>query len=494
MKYRFFLIAAAALGTLTAHALEVQMTAAGTLAHKGIDASVTTLSLTGDVDASDLYYIGNTLTSLQNLDMSRANIVAYLGKSVGGSQSHKAATFPVNVFAGLPLRTIAMPAGNVTIGDGAFAGTSLTAIDLSRVDSIGQGAFAACKSLTAVAPATDRLGSHIFDQCTALSTADLGAVTHLPPYTFSRCTALEQVTSTQTLASIGDGAFSGCTSLATLATGKPLRSLGAGAFEMSGLTAIDLSAATSLTAIGDRCFAVCPRLESVTLPVSVSSLGRGTFFDDAALTQLDIPDGLTQLEARSLKGAGLSGDITLPEGLEKIDDNALRATRAITSVKLPSTLQSIGHLAMADMTSLKTIDVTSLASAPALGVTVWSGIDQSKVNLDVVDTVAGSFEDAEQWRDFHFNINSGIDNITPDTPGDVAPLRARFSGTDLIVSILGDTTIDDLSLYDPAGRMLASVSPDSDNVVIDTADMDTRIFIITARLGDGRRASLKLAR
>lgn len=492
MKYIQLIALALVIGTFSASAVDITLTMPGTLAQKNISTSTTDLVVSGTLDASDLYFIGDKLAELTTLDLSGAKIAAYDGDLLHQHYTYPASTLPAGVFAGMKLKKLVLPNTSLTISDGALAGTQLTDIDLSRTDSIGQGAFADCRALTEITLYTDRLGSHAFAGCTALNRADLSRLSRVPAYTFSRCAALTDVV-TDNISAIGQSAFRGCSALSTFNFGSRLSTLEASAFEMSGLVTADLSASTRLTRLGDRSFAECESLTEVMLPLTLTDLGQATFLHDKSLTAIEIPEGVSTLDHRVLKGAGLTGSITIANGVTAIGSYALKDMSGITDIKLPGSLESIGDGAMENMTGLTHIDATDLDTPPALGKEVWRGVDQPNVTVDVVEAASAPFADADQWRDFHFNVTSGVNSVLPDGAGDIAPLKARFAGTDLEVSIAG-TNITDIVLYDPMGRQLVHVTPDSDLVVIDTADMGTNIFILNARLEDGRTASLKLAR
>ncbi|MBO5054265.1 MAG: leucine-rich repeat domain-containing protein [Muribaculaceae bacterium] len=482
--------------TSSAMALDVNISEAGSLSTQGVSQSETSLNITGDINAADLFYIGNKLTSLKSLNLSKAKIVEYQGAKLEGSEEYPAATLPKSVFAGSAISNIVLPEGKVTISDAAFMGTSIETIDLSNVDSIGQGAFASCKALKEVVVPNVGIGTHLFDDCTALTKANMSGRNNIPDYTFSGCVSLTTIEGVENVITIGQYAMSGCKLLYNYTFSHSLKHIGASAFEMSGITEADLTD-TSLKRIEKRAFAGCINLETASLPDDIAfgrddCVGEGVYFGDTSLKNITLPIGLTNIPARLFKGTGIEGNLVIKDCIASIGDYALKDVSKVTSIKLPYTLQYIGNGAMEKMTGLEKINVLDLVSVPNLGQGVWKDVNKSAVELEIKEEVKDDYSNADQWKEFKFKVLSVVDDIKEDTT-DEAPLKARFEGTDMYVYISG-TEIELINVYDTAGQLLVSVNPGSNLIVIDTADMNTRLYIINAKLKDGRVATVKIAR
>ncbi|UKI43797.1 MAG: dockerin type I repeat-containing protein [Porphyromonadaceae bacterium] len=82
---------------------------------------------------------------------------------------------------------------------------------------------------------------------------------------------------------------------------------------------------------------------------------------------------------------------------------------------------------MAGMTSLDTIKAHSDA-VPALGDSVWAGIDQPNVKLDLTNmALAEDFAHAAQWEHFHILKNYLLGDVNGDGNLDVADVTLLIS-------------------------------------------------------------------
>ncbi|MGM9854029.1 MAG: leucine-rich repeat protein [Muribaculaceae bacterium] len=495
-------ITAAALaltGTLAAGAETVTVTKSGSLSEAVTDITATELTVSGPVDAADLFWAADNMKSLKTLNLADATIEAYDGEMLKGRVTYPAGAVPELSFAGTTLSSVVFPTtGNITIGEGAFADTRLTTLALpAGVTAIGDGAFTGCKSLTDVTiPATVKIGSHPFAGCTSLKTVSLGATT-ISEGQFKDCTALTEVKGTEKLVAIGAEAFSGCTSLKNFTFGKDLNEIGSRAFIASGLTTADLTSASGLKKVGDWAFAHCEDLKAVLFNNQAKvTVGKGIFFDCFELDEIKLPGELRSLSAYMFKGdSKATGHDSLP-GIDSIGAYALKDNMALQTLTLPSTLTFIGDGAMENATSLHRIDVTQLDEVPMLGNDVWSGIDQSVVILKVKnDDAAKDFSAAEQWKEFKIDVNSGIDDIVIDNPaaGGKATIRGRFVGNELVLQALG-SDFRNIRVYDVAGRLVAALDTDLSEVSLDTSGADTDIFIVAAVLADNTTGTLKIIR
>jgi hypothetical protein len=347
-------------------------------------ATITDLTVTGNIDARDIKFMRDSMIVLAELDLSGAAVVAYSG-SDGTSSDNK--TYPDNE---MPEYSFCDPSNNQ-------GKTSLVSVQFpAGLTSIGEMAFFGCGGLT-------------------------GFLTLPSGLTF-----------------IGDGAFSNCRGLTgSLTFPADLTSIGNSAFSnCRGLTG-SLTFPTNLTYIGDYAFYACGGLTgSLTFPAGMTSIGASTFYDCGGLNgSLTFPAGLTSIETFAFSGcSGLTGSLTFPAGLTSIGEWAFQFCRGFTgSLILPSGLASIGMSAFHScsgftdslilpfgLTSISGFafnncegftNIINFNPEPAsITYNVFS-VDRHTCTLTVPACALSAYENAEIWKDFstiiaivHFHV------------------------------------------------------------------------------------------
>lgn len=449
------------------------------------DAAPAELIIKGEIDIRDFDYIrDNFWRTLRTLDLSEARIAAYEGEPtlIGVSKS-EADVLPDGALMLGSLTEVTLPASLKAIGDGALASTAIKEIVIpATVEKIGVSAFANCNSLESVAfPASVKaLGVNAFADCGALKLADISAAAleDVPAGAFARCAALAEA-SLPSVAEIGASAFAGCKALTAVEFPKSLKKIDERAFYGSGLAAADLAPCPTLGEIGAWSFAACGDLASA----------RSTAPRRLLLASCPPVARLSDLSLAAIGGTA-DASLTLPEGVE-IGDYAMAGWKGIQLLTLPETTGRIGTEAMAGWTDLATIDGLNAVEVPLLGEEVWKGIDPSGVLLRVYDTKADDFKAADQWKDFRFDIVTGVDDAAADGAG---RLRAWFEG--MTLNVEAPAEIAAMEIYDVEGRRYSfpTVASESTRRAVDTSAWGVRVLLVRVQLADGSAAALKLAR
>ncbi|MDO5333909.1 MAG: leucine-rich repeat domain-containing protein [bacterium] len=461
------------------------------------DAAPAELIIKGEIDIHDFDYIrDNFWRTLRTLDLSEARIAAYEGEpTLTGVSKSEADVLPDGALMLGSLTEVTLPATLKAIGDGALASTAVKEIVIpATVEKIGTSAFANCNSLERVVlpSAVKAVGANAFADCGALKSADISAaaIEAVPADAFARCAALADVT-LPSVAEIGASAFAGCKALTAMEFPKSLKKIDEKAFYGSGLAAADLAGCPALGEIGAWSFAVCGDLTSATFPESLKELGTGAFYSASALTLGELPP-VARLSDLSLAAIGGTADasLTLPEGIE-IGDYAMSGWKGVQLLTLPETTGRIGTEAMAGWTDLATIDGLNAVEVPLLGEEVWKGIDPSEVLLRVYDTKADDFKAADQWKDFRFDVVTGVDDAAADGAG---RLRAWFEG--MTLNVEAPLEIAAMEIYDVEGRRYSfpTVASEPTRRAVDTSAWGVRVLLVRVQLADGSAAALKLAR
>lgn len=377
---------------LHAVALDVAVTAGG-LKDKVSDKTISSLTVTGTMNATDFYFIADNLRQLTTLDLKGVRIVSCQLPSLRYMKSDfNKDELPIGALAGLVLTQVVLPDSLKSIGMGAMAGCDcLTDVALPQgLESIGDYAFAGCSALpTVVLPAT-------------VTTVGTGA--------FMRCTALESISvePSSKLTALGDIALMDCPALRTVDLGTALTTVGERALAGTGLRSLDLTAHRELNSIGDWAMVLSP-VEQVKMPERLAQLGTGAFLYDTQLVGIDMGRKLAKLSDYLLAGTSLTGKLTLPP-VETVGDYALYNVSSLPEVELPATLTFMGDSAMAGMTGLEALACRA-TNVPDLGEGVWAGVNQSVIPLEIPASARFRYMEADQWREFIIR-NYGV-------PGDV---------------------------------------------------------------------------
>ena len=394
---------------------------AGQLEENISDYTLSSLTITGTIDARDFKFIGDKLTQLSELNLSQAEIVAYSDPQrtlMNGITNYEALTLPQTMLMNSSLSTIVLPSNLQSIGQAALAGCNqLTSITLPEgLKSIGAYAFNGT-GLTAITipEQVTIIGEGAFSHCLALESASISNAA-IGNYAFIGDTMLSSVVIGNGVNSIGNGSFSGCTSLATITlnANNSISTIGSEAFAGSGLTTIDLHAMPQLTSIGAWAFSNTP-LQVIDVPSTVTTMGEGAFYYASQLAQVNLPMYAKINDFTFAGNSSLVSPRLLLEGTEVIGNYAFYGNTAADTLLLPSTIQYIGTRAMAGMTGLKEIIV--LGDVALLGDSVWAGVDQPNVNLNTQrdNVVSNEFAQADQWRDFHVMLEYLLGDVNADT-------------------------------------------------------------------------------
>lgn len=478
---------------LCASAITVTSTPGKLATAIGENTEETALVISGEINAGDFVFIAEKMTSLLSLDLSDVSIVAYSGSPIlTGKTTYIANSIPAYALAGTKIESIEFPNTLEAIEEGAFSSTKLKSITIpSSVTQIGVGAFSNCDELTLIdIPSTvATLGSHAFVDCDKLATIDLG-VSKINASTFARCKSLNDV-SANSLVEIGESAFAGCLALESFTFAPTLKTIGNSAFQGSGLKSIDFSASESLDSIGAWAFAQCKALTTATMNNNTSKIGEGAFFDDASLVTFNLPASCTAVPNYIFKG-NISIDTTniLNSTVISIGNYALIDLHHVTTFTLPHTLQYIGDNAFEGWTSLTQLNADDISEVPELGENVWNGVEQSNVTLTVSEDMVDSFKSADQWKEFIINGMSSVENVINEEISN--RISAYFAGYDLIVK--ADSEIKEVSIFDSSARQYAIETTNSTEVVINTADWYSPLYIVKVILADNSMATLKVAR
>lgn len=406
MRRLFFSIVTMAIA-MVANALVINNTA-GALESNTSDKNITSLTVTGTIDARDFKFIADSLSSLESLDLGQAQIVAYsdsLKPLVGTTFRFYADELPPIILMGCELREIILPTNLLSLGQASLAGcrniTSITLPEtLLRIDDYALSGTG-ITSIT-VPQSVVKMGEGAFSQCHDLATAQLNTA-QVPAFTFMGDTLLSDVTLGNKVTDIGQSAFNGCTALQTIKVDEnnAIKTIGAEAFIGSGMQGMDLSKLPLLETIGNWAFANSG-ITNGELPQNVTTLGDGAFFYAQNLANATLPQGINTIPDYSFAGASnITNGELIPNGTTSVGQYAFYNLDKVSVFTIPASVSYMGSWAMAGMTGLDTINALPIV-VPELGENVWAGIDQPAVKLSTENNdVADLYQATDQWKEFH---------------------------------------------------------------------------------------------
>ena len=360
-------------------------------------------------------------------------------------------------FSCYKLASVTIPDSVTSIDQMAFNGcNSLTSITIpDRVTSISTGAFGNCSSLTSVTipRRVTRISQSAFSNCRNLTSVNiLGAVTSIDNSAFEGCSSLTDVYFNGTRAqwnavTIGTSndpllnATIHCTddSEETGVTwridGTTLYIEGSGAMENYAFSELcpwydnrkDITKAViadGVTSIGSNTFSGFSALTSVTIPASMSGIiGDSAFYQCVALTQVDIPEGVTSIGELAFGSCEKLTDITIPstvtnigyraftycyqlssvtmhEGVINIGGSAFFQCNNLTSVKIPFGVTNIGDSAFSSCGSLTSVEIPSSVTTIDRCAFDYTGLTSITIPSSV--TSLGSLINCTKLTDIYF--------------------------------------------------------------------------------------------
>lgn len=242
------------------------------------------------------------------------------------------------------IRSVTVEEGITSVGSYAFYNCpALQTVTLpSTVTELGNHAFAYCKGLKELKlPAQlSVIGADAFYHCGGLERISLpDGVTNIPDRCFAYCGALKEVTLSSDTAVIGTSAFYSCGSLGQLLLPAALQSIGASAFSYCGVT--ELHIPESVTQIGRSAFSHCGSLGKLSFSEGLVSIGEAAFAHCTALVSLQLPDSVNELGTSAFQGCSALTAVRLGQGIRCITVSAFSDCGSLLSISLSGALTEI---------------------------------------------------------------------------------------------------------------------------------------------------------
>ena len=254
-----------------------------------------------------------------------------------------------------------------------FDGITVKDLEISA-RSTGIKSLEIPKKVTAIAPEG-------YKDCRELTQVYLPeGITGIGESAFEGCLMLEAVSLPESLVSIGDKAFRDCVKLQRLDLPDGLRSIprcsDEGPFEncpASLYTNLMTSASLTVSRAGGHF--VLAGFPNAALKYTFDGSGAVSGLEarrrNDAITEADIPNGVTAIASGGFYGCEALRRVYIPEGVAVIRANAFEGCASLTRVTLPDSLTSIESWAFKGCASLKEIELPDRLSSIAPGAGSW---------------------------------------------------------------------------------------------------------------------------
>lgn len=208
----------------------------------------------------------------------------------------------------------------------------------------------------------------------------------------------------------------------------------------------------SITELGDRAFAATG-LTSITLPNTVTKCGDNLFHGCKSLISAKIENGDLSAGKNMFLSCTALETVTLPEGMTSIPQSFLSGCTKISTINLPSSIAAIGLQAFNNCTSLATITIPS--GTVTIGVEVFQKSGLTELTISESATVSErAFKNCASLQKVTFNANKipqsafeGCNNLSAVVLGDNVSEIGTYAFKDC-------TALKELTL--PAGTKTAS--------------------------------------
>lgn len=379
MRFFTLILLLISVNLLMAQSKSVSLSTAGTLVNQlsaSEKASITTLSVSGNMDARDFQFLRDEMKVLSVLNISGATIKAYTGRN--GTISDSLVNYPAN---GIPdyafynkikhtykstLTSLMLPSSLLTIGKLAFyfnwnlAGTLTFPTSLKN---IGDYAFYGCYNISSFSISTNNTrystnNGVLYNKsqdtlflCPNAKTGSyivLTSTKHIAGSAFENCYKLTDISLPSGLQSTGSYAFSYCSGITgDLTLPEGFDKMGEGSFYHCDKLNGNINIPSTLTSWGNYCFLHCDNIASFSVnaanPMYASS--NGSVYSKNMDSLFICPPAYT-------------GNYTIPASVRLIGSHAFYNCSKITGIlQIPALVEYIGYYAFYGCKQLSGFDI-----------------------------------------------------------------------------------------------------------------------------------------
>ena len=284
-----------------------------------------------------------------------------------------------------------------SIGSNAFMGTRLTSLDLpASLNNVG-GGLDGCSYLESITVDENNTTYHSAGNCLIKTATGMlvigcknsvipndGSVTSIRAYAFQNCT-ITSVAIPDSVTSLLANTFTNCTKLTTISIGS------------------------GLTSFAQKTFVDCAALTSITVDVNnthYSSAGNclieistGKLLKGFSTSVIPTDGSVTVICGYAFQACSSLTNLVIPEGVTNIEAYAFKDCTALTSLSLPSTLTSFNTLAV--------LGCNNLAGKSSSAKITFNGTKEQFSSIPVVGSCS-DYDYVNASRTFYVQCSNGI--------------------------------------------------------------------------------------
>ena len=338
---------------------------------------------------------------------------------------------PEEAFADCPtLQEINIPKSCKIIGNKAFYGTALSAIDIpGSVKEIGEYAFAECRNLTKITlhEGIEIIRSRCFSGCPAENVRIPKSVKKLSGTAFIDVTDrkignnIEWEINNGVLTLSGTGATYSFTEMRDSPISdrqEKIKSviIGEGITEIGDYTISlfyddevkEITLPDSLKRIGKKNFSR-NEIEQLTLPPHLEYIGDEAFSSSAKITELVIPESVKEIGNDAFLGATSLQKLTLPETAIKLGCGIFQNCRSLETVHLPDTMTEIPDEVFYGCEALRECNFP--ANCTQIGSLAFADTDISEIDIPshVKVLKSGAFSECSDLNEI--TLHEGLESL-----------------------------------------------------------------------------------
>lgn len=219
------------------------------------------------------------------------------------------------------------------------------------VVSIEEGAFSDNERMQSISipDSITYIGERSFYNCKGLTTVELpDSVVDIDAYAFSGCTSLKTLILPSELDYVASTAFYNCSTLTTVTA--PIKAI----------SALPTDTIKDITFLGEgilpeKTFTMWSSLTNVVIPEGITEIGVGAFQYCYKLESVSLPSTLLKINDAAFDGCNLLQSVIIPNKVGIIGKRAFAGCESISQIEVPSSVMTIGECAFYNCSGLKSI-------------------------------------------------------------------------------------------------------------------------------------------